>query len=39
MDPYAKDLRLKILATCNGGMPRKEFSWIFGVSEPTITSY
>jgi len=39
MKPYSKDLRLKILAACDRGMPRKEVSRIFGVSEPTIRRY
>lgn len=39
MRPYSKDLRLKILAACDRGMPRKEVSRVFGVSEPTIRRY
>jgi transposase len=39
MKPYSKDLRLRILAACDRGMPRKELSRIFGVSEPTIRRY
>ena len=39
MKPYSKDLRLKVLAACDRGMPRKEVSRIFGVSEPTIRRY
>ena len=39
MKPYSKDLRLKILAAVDRGMPRKEVSRIFGVSEPTIRRY
>jgi transposase len=39
MKPYSKDLRLKILAAVDRGMPRREVSWIFGVSEPTIRRY
>jgi len=39
MRPYSKDLRLKILAALDRGMPRKEVSRIFGVSEPTIRRY
>jgi transposase len=39
MKPYSKDLRLRILAACDRGMPRKEVSRIFGVSEPTIRRY
>ena len=39
MKPYSKDLRLKILAAVDRGMPRREVSRIFGVSEPTIRRY
>jgi transposase len=39
MKPYSKDLRLKIVAACDRGMPRKEVSRIFGVSEPTLRRY
>src|SRR5215218_8849017 len=39
MKPYSKDLRLRILAACDRGMPRKEVSRIFGASEPTIRRY
>ncbi len=39
MKPYSKDLRLKILDACDRGMPRKEVSRIFGVSEPTVRRY
>ncbi len=39
MKPYSKDLRLKILAACDRGMPRREVARIFGVSEPTIRRY
>ena len=39
MKPYSKDLRMKILAACDRGMPRKEVSQVFGVSEPTIRRY
>jgi transposase len=39
MRAYSMDLRLKILAACDRGMPRKEVSRIFGVSEPTIRRY
>jgi len=39
MKPYSKDLRMKILAACDRGMPRREVARIFGVSEPTIRRY
>ena len=39
MKPYSKDLRLKILAACDRGMPRGEAARLFGVSEPTIRRY
>lgn len=39
MKPYSKDLRLKILAAVDRGMPRREVAETFGVSEPTIRRY
>jgi transposase len=39
MKPYSKDLRLKVLAAVDRGMPRKEIARVFGVSEPTIRRY
>ena len=39
MKPYSKDLRLRVLAAVDRGMPRKEVSRIFGVSEPTVRRY
>jgi transposase len=36
MKPYSKDLRLKVLAAVDRGMPRKQAAEIFGVSLPTI---
>ena len=39
MKPYSKDLRLKVLAAVDRGMPRKEVARVFGVSEPTIRRY
>src|SRR5919206_33101 len=36
MKPYSKDLRLKVLAAVDRGMPKKEVARVFGVSEPTI---
>ncbi len=39
MKPYSKDLRLKVLAAVDRGMPSKEVARVFGVSEPTIRRY
>jgi transposase len=39
MKPYSKDLRLRVLAAVDRGMPRKEVSRTFGVSEPTVRRY
>ena len=39
MKPYSKDLRLRVLAAVDRGMPRKEVSQTFGVSEPTVRRY
>lgn len=39
MKPYSKDLRLKVLAVVDRGIPRKEVARVFGVSEPTIRRY
>ncbi len=39
MKPYSKDLRLRVLAGCDRGTPRKEVARVFGVSEPTIRRY
>jgi transposase len=39
MKPYSKDLRLKVLAAVDRGMPKKEVARVFGVSEPTIRRY
>jgi transposase len=36
MNAYSKDLRLKILAAIDRGIPRKEVSGFFGVSHSTI---
>jgi transposase len=33
MKPYSKDLRVKVLAALDRGMPRKKVTRIFGVSE------
>ena len=39
MRPYSKDLRLRVLAACDRGMPRREVAHLFGVSEPTVRRY
>jgi transposase len=39
MKPYSKDLRLRVLAAVDRGMPRAEAARIFGVSAPTIRRY
>jgi transposase len=39
MKPYSKDLRLRVLAAVDRGMPRKEVVRIFGISEPTVRRY
>jgi len=36
MRAYSKDLRLKVLAAVDRGMPRKEVTRVFGVSSPSI---
>ena len=36
MKPYSKDLRLKVLAAIDRGMPRAEAAEVFGVSAPSI---
>jgi transposase len=36
MKPYSKDLRLKVLAAVDRGMPRGRVAEVFGVSVPTI---
>ncbi len=36
MKAYSKDLRLKVLAAVDRGMPRKEVAKIFGISLPSI---
>jgi transposase len=36
MKPYSKDLRLRVLATVDRGVPRKEVAETFSVSLPTI---
>ena len=39
MKPYSKDLRLRVLAAVDRGMPREEVAQTFGVSKPTIRRY
>jgi transposase len=39
MKPYSKDLRPKVLAAVDRGMPRAEIVRVFGVSAPTIGRY
>src|SRR5215216_1145421 len=39
MKPYSKDLRLRVLAAVDRGMPRKEVAKTFGISLPTIKRY
>lgn len=36
MSPYSKDLRLRVLAAIDRGMPIKEVAEVFKVSVPTI---
>jgi transposase len=36
MRAYSKDLRLRVLAAVDRGMPRKEVAKLFGVSSPSI---
>jgi transposase len=36
MKPYSKDLRLKVLAAVDRGMPREEVAEIFGIAIPSI---
>src|SRR5215213_10115223 len=38
-ETVSKDLRLKVLAAVDRGMPRKEVAQVFGLSEPTIRRY
>ena len=39
MRPYSRDLRLRVLAAIDRGMPREEVVRVFGVSAPTIRRY
>jgi transposase len=36
MKPYSKDLRIRVLAAVDRGIPRGEVAETFGVSEPTV---
>jgi transposase len=38
MKPYSKDLRMRVLAAVDRGVPREEVAKTFSVSMPTITS-
>src|SRR5215213_7210619 len=39
MNAYSKDLRLRVLAAVERGIPRREVSQLFGVSLSTIVRY
>ena len=39
MKAYSRDLRLRVLAACDRGMPRREVAEAFGVSASTIKRY
>lgn len=39
MRAYSKDLRLRALAACDRGMPRKEVAGTFGLSLSTLKRY
>lgn len=39
MKAYSEDLRLRVLAAVDGGMPRKEVVRVFGVSLASVTRY
>ncbi len=39
MKAYSKDLRLKALAACDRGMPRREVARTFGLSVSTLKRY
>jgi len=36
MKPYSKDLRLRVLAVVDGGVPKEEAAQTFSVSVPTV---
>src|ERR671917_221120 len=39
MQPYSEDLRLRIIAAVDGGMPRSEAARVFGVGRATVKRY
>ena len=39
MKAYSEDLRLRVLAAVDGGMPRREVVRVFGVSLASVTRY
>ncbi len=39
MKAYSKDLRLRVLAACDRGMPRMEVAKTFGLSVSTVKRY
>ena len=39
MKAYSEDLRLRVVAAVDGGMPRREVVRVFGVSLATVTRY
>ena len=39
MRAYSEDLRMRVLAAVDGGLPRAEAARLFGVSLPTIKRY
>lgn len=36
MRPYSEDLRWRVVAAVDSGLPREEVAWRFAVSQPTI---
>jgi transposase len=39
MEAYSEDLRLRVVAAVDGGMPRRDVERVFGVSRATIQRY
>jgi transposase len=39
MKAYSEDLRQRVVAAVDGGMPRREVTQLFGVSRATLTRY
>ena len=39
MKAYSEDLRLRVVAAVDGGMPRSEAARVFGVSRATVKRY